>query len=195
MSDRAQKTYSVWGLLILFLILGALGLLGVLFLGASGNSATEQLPRNSSTTSTSTTRPPSTDTAIYEMPDGSPLPENLEKVMVSPGQRIYFFKIPDSFDSEPGVAVVAPGDADSAGAGAAVTVQMYCAVSQGSVPMQITVLEDDNQVRIVPVALGNVRGTPCEPDDVLVEITLPLEEPIGTRPLVMDPPGAVVERP
>ena len=75
------------------------------------------------------------------------------------------------------------------------TVEMYCALSQGSVARQITVLEDRSQVRVVPVALGNARGKPCDPDQVLVTATLPLEEPIGNRSLVVDRPGAVVERP
>jgi hypothetical protein len=114
---------------------------------------------------------------------------------VSPGQRIYYFTVPEAFDDEPGVAVVAPGDATPAGAGGAVTVDMYCAVSEGSVARQITVLEDINQVRVVPVALGNARGKPCNPDSRLVTVTLPLEEPIGNRSLVVDRPGAVVERP
>ncbi len=194
-NDEEQKSYSILIILVVFFALGLIGLAGVLILGPSGQSPTQQLSKDTSTTSSSTSVPEGVaDPAEYVLPDGSALPDNIEKVLVSPGQRVYVYKVPDGFTSEPNLSVVAPAETESALGGAAVTVDMGCAVSSGSVPDQITIFEDHLEVRVIPVALGHTLGVPCAVDEIIDTVTLPLEEPLGTRGLVVDPPGTVVNR-
>ncbi len=195
MNDEEQKSYSILIILVVLFVLGLIGLAGVLIVGPSGQSSTEQLSRDTSTTSSSSSVPEGiSDPAEYVLPDGSALPDNIEKVLVSPGQRVYVYKVPDGFLAEPNLSVVPPAETKPALSGAAVTVEMGCAVSSGSVPDQITIFEDPLEVRVIPVALGHTLGVPCPADEIIETVTLPLEEPIGTRPLVVDGPGTVVNR-
>lgn len=192
MNEEEEKGFSIYPILGVFLALGALGLAGVLLLSGTGSSPTEQLPRDPTTSTTSTTGPPGESTASFEFPDGSALPDRISSVEVSPGQWVYTYKIPASFLEEPNRAETSPALAEPASGGAAVALSMACTISAGSLPAQITVLEDPLQVRIIPVAIGHTLGEPCPPLESIENITLPLEEPIGTRQLVVDAPGTVV---
>jgi hypothetical protein len=193
-SDDTQKSYSIWGILAVFLLLAGLGLAIIITSGSNERSPTQRLaddPSTSTTTSSSTT----SSTTPMTFPDGTPPPERIEKVTASPGQIIYTYRLPAGFMDQPTKSMVAPAIVESADGGKAVSIAMACAVSDGSVPAEVIVLEDPMEIRVVPVAIGHALGSPCPSGQTIERITIPLEQPQGTRRLVVTPSGAAVKLP
>jgi hypothetical protein len=194
LDDEQQKTYSIWWILAVILVLGGVGLAMVILSGAEETSPTRQLPSDPSTVST-TSSTTTSSVVPPTFPGGAPAPERIEKVLSSPGKTTYIYRLPAGFTDQASTAVVAPAVATPANGGAAVTVAMACAVSEGSVPGEIIVTEDPLEVQVIPVAVGHSLGAPCPPALNIETIDLPLEQPLGDRQLVVAPSGSVVNLP
>ena len=70
---------------------------------------------------------------------------------------------------------------------------MGCAVSEGSVPDALRVTEDPFQINVTPVVTGLSFGRPCESESIAGEVTIALEEPVGTRRVVLSSAGDKVQ--
>lgn len=192
MADGEERTFSIWPLLGLMAALGAVGLYLVLALGGSATSSTGALPADPSTTTT-TVAPSTSAVPTPTFPGGEQAPERIREVRTQPGEARYIYRLPAELSAEPTSAVVAPTDAKVNAEGTAVEVTMTCAPTLGSVPAGIVVNEDPVEVRVTGIAVGFQLGEPCPALQVIETLTIPLDEPLGVRRLVVDPPGTKVD--
>lgn len=194
--DEVKRTYSPFALLALFAVVGAVGGTLILLWGTIERTPTALRDQGGATqqTSTSTTTEPEGASAVsLTFPDGTPTPERIEEVRARPGRRTYSYSVPDELSGPDSDTAVASAMLEPANEGAAVTVTVTCAVSTGSVPSEITVVEDPLEVRVTAVASGLRFGSPCTPLDVIEQITIPLDSPIGDRRLNTTPAGTPLD--
>lgn len=192
MEDQNQeRTYGIWGLLALFVLIGAVGLYLVFTLGAADRTPTEPRPAQPGPVATdSTTTVPQSDVTFL---DGSAVPEEIFEVVAEPGRHVYLYTLPDGFTDEITSSVVAPTLVSVADDGLSVTLVMTCAVSADSVPAAVRVSEDPFEVNVMAVAIGHPLGDPCPEGEELTTLTIPLESPMGSRRVVLSRPGESVE--
>ncbi len=188
--EDGERSYTIWGFGALFVVLVAVGTWAVVAFGTQDRELTEELPVGSSTTgpedTTSTVAVPPT------MLDGSPAPPEVYEVVVAPGKHTYLFTLPDGVDDEPTDSVVAPSTVAKSDDELHLTVNMVCAVSDGSVPAALTITEDPFEVNVIPVVIGDSFGPACPPLSVVGTIEVALDEPVGARRLVLAQAGTPV---
>lgn len=189
--EKAIRTYSPAALLAVFLVIGAIGLVLVVFAGASDRTPTEQVVSDDSvviTTSETSSSVPAT-TVPLAFPDGSAVPEDITGVVYEPGRVTYTYAVPPELTGTDSARAVAPVLIEPANDGTALAVTVTCAVSTGSLPAEILVVEDPLEIRVTVVVAGKRLGQPCQPFDVIETVTIPLEAPIGQRQILATPPG------
>ncbi len=136
---------------------------------------------------------PTTTTPVpVTMVDGTPAPDNVYEVVAAPGEYAYLFTLPDYVDEEPTDSLVPRSTVEVSEDKTHLTVTMYCAVSDGSVPAVLRVIEDPFEVNVTPVVVGQSFGAPCPADQILDTITIALEEPVGSRRVVLSREGRKV---
>jgi len=174
-----NKSYSIWWFLAGFVALGSIGLYLVITVGSADRTPARQVDLGPPTTS------PSATSTTVKVPatflDGTPVPEEIEEVVAEPGRALYLFSLPDGFTDQPTNSVVAPTFVEVSDDGTAITVAMACAVTADSVAGGILVEEDPFEVNIEAVAIGPSTGLPCPPSTELAKVTIPLEQPVGSR--------------
>ena len=190
--EKVVRTYSPMAVLAGFLVVGVIGLALLIFAGASERTPTEQVATDDTVviaTSTSTTPSPATTAGPLTFPDGSPVPEDITGVLSEPGSVTYTYAVPPELTGTDSARAVAPTLIEPANDGTALAVTVTCAVSTGSVPAEIHVVEDPLEIRVTVVAAGKRLGQPCQPFDVIETVTVPLEAAIGQRQILATPPG------
>ncbi|UDY37816.1 hypothetical protein [Dermatobacter hominis] len=193
MADQ-ERTYSIWPFLILFVVLGTVGLIGILAFG-SPSSPTGTIPSFTTTSTTPTTEPPE-DTTPVTVPGGAAAPEGVRDVVAEGDATSYAFQTPESLATVPLRAVVARAQATPDAAGTSLVLEVACTASADEVLGQVSVTETATSVTVLPVVVLAAEGTaPCAPGAAPREVTLPLERPIGSRSVVLVPAGTEVPAP
>lgn len=193
--DGEQKSYGIWGFVVVFAVLGAIGLGAVLLIG---NTTTEtvQLPQASTTTEpTTTVLAPDATTAPATVPGGAPAPDGVREVISSDGATSYAFTTPEELSQVPVRTIVAPALAVPTADGSALQVTVTCTAAVGEALAQLSITEDATTVTVLPVVLAPADAAPCVPTSVLREITVPLAAPVGGRQVLMVPAGTEVPTP
>ncbi len=186
--EDQRKTYTIWGFAILFIAMIAVGTYAVVAYGTHDREPTEEVSSDQKAGPDPTT-PPSESTEVT-MLDGNPAPEGVSEVLeVGDGQWSYLFEIPDALLEAPTSSVVAESDLVVSEDRQSITVTMFCAVSNDSVPALLEVSEDPFEINVRPIVIGASFGLACEPEAELVTVTVPLEEAVGGRRVVLAQAG------
>ncbi len=195
--DDEPRTFSIWAFVAVFVLLGAVGLVGVLIVGNS-NSETVQLPveqTTSTTEATTTTTAAGGGTTPVTMPDGTPAPEGVQDVVSEAGATSYAFVTPQELAEVPVRTVVAPATAVPDAEGTSLEVTVTCAAAVGEALAQLSITEDGSTVTVLPVVLAPADAPACDPATVLRTITVPLAAPVAGRQVVLVPAGTEVPTP
>jgi hypothetical protein len=192
-ADGDERTYSIWGFVVAFVVLGAIGLFAVLAIGNT-RSGTVQLPTRQTTSTTSVPETTPT-TPPVTVPGGAPAPEGVQEVIVDGGVTSYAFATPAELAQIPVRAVVPPATVTPSADGRELVVGVSCAVAVGESLAQITVTTDPATVTVLPVTLAPANAPPCDPTAAPRQVTLPLGEPLGARPVIVVPGGTEVPTP
>jgi hypothetical protein len=92
--------------------------------------------------------------------------------------------------------VVARATAVPDAAGASIVLGVACTASADETLAQVTVTESSTAVTVLPVAVVAAAATaPCDPAVAPRQVTLPLQQPIGARSIVLVPAGTEVPAP
>ena len=126
------------------------------------------------------------------MLDGSPGPEDVYEVVVTPGEHTYLFSLSEEMLNAPTETVVPEATVTISEDEQRLTVTMECAVAADSVPAVLRVTEDPFEINVTPVVVGPSFGAPCEPGAVVGTITVALEDPVGVRRIVITRAGVAV---
>ena len=189
-SEGEQRTYSIWWFAALFVVMTLLGIYAVVAFGTFDRDETAELepgPRLDPVES-STTLP-----TQVTFPDGGDAPEEvLEVVNDGDGLWTYVFVLDDDLLAEPTDAVVSDATVEISEDRGSLTVSMECGVADGSVPALLEVFEDPFEINIRPVVVGPSFGQPCPASSVVGSLTVPLEEPVGGRRVVLAAAGQPV---
>ena len=185
-----QRTFSIWWFAVAFIVMVGVGIYAVVAFGTFDRDETAELepgPRLDSVES------PTTVPTAVTMPDGEPGPEGIYDV-VNDGEGLwsYLFEIPDEVLEGPNDAVVAEASIEISEDRTSLTVAMKCGVAAGSVPALLEVVEDPFEINVRPVVVGQSFGQPCPVDEVVGTATVPLEEPVGGRRVVLAQAGVPV---
>lgn len=193
MSDDQPRTYSNWWFLVAFVALVGFGIYAVISWGTYQREPTEELPDVPVTTAPAATT--TTSSVPVTMVDGTPAPKGIVDVRGEAGDRVYLFDVPAQLEQEATDSAVPPVDVERSTDDRTVTFALGCAVSSESTPAMIRVTEDPFEVNITPVVIGLRFGEPCGAGQQLAKVPIVLDEPVGTRRLVVARPGARVEVP
>ncbi len=109
------------------------------------------------------------------------------------GEYTYVFALPEEMGEVATEAVVAPAEVDIADDGTSFRITFGCAVSAEALPAALEVFEDPFEVNIKAIVLGPKFGTPCAADADAGTFTIPLEEPVGSRRVVVARAGEPVD--
>lgn len=185
-----QKTYSIWWFAIAFIVMAALGAWAVVAFGTFDRDETAELEAGPSLDPVEST---STVPTELTMPDGQPAPDEvIDVVNDGDGLWTYVFAIDEEVMEGPTDAVVAEATVEISEDRTEITVAMQCGVAEGSVPALLEAFEDPFEVNIRPVVVGPSFGQPCPADTVVGTITVPLDEPVGGRRVVLAQAGQPV---
>lgn len=190
MEDDEARTYSIWWFAAVFVALVFVGGLSVLAFGTFDRQETERLVADEDAIVDDVT----STTAATEVTllDGTPAPEEVTEVESSPGQHTYLFELPDEFDGAVTASIVPEATVTRSEDERFLTVTMSCAVSAAAVPEVLQISEDPFEVNVTPVVTGPSFGAPCPPDATVGTITVALEEPVGSRRLVVRRAGELI---
>ncbi len=194
-----DRTYSIWPILIGFLVLAAIGVAGLVKLG-SPSSPTETLPPFATTTTVasepSADAPAAGDDAPEPTaPGGASLPDGVTDVTSAGGVTTYVYgERPDPPDDS-AVAVVARGQVVPGVDDGSIVVDVSCTVADGELLAQVTVTETATAITVRPVVVASQGAAPCTATSPGRQLELPLQAPVGGRTLELDPAGTVVEVP
>jgi hypothetical protein len=209
--ERTERTWSIWGFVVLFVVLAVAGILLLLLVSPPG-SETVALPVDP----TSTTAPPASDGAAgsvdpdpdpgdgrteppVSFPDGTPAPDGAQQILVDGDITTISFATPERLATVPVLAIVPPvtvtpvPGADGT-PGGALRLTVLCASTDTDVLAQVVVTEDATSVTVLPVVLAPVGGGPCGAA-ALRELVIPLRRPVGERSVRSIPPGTAVPTP
>ena len=190
-ADGEERTYGIWGFAALFVLIIAVGTWAALSYGTYDRDPTEVLSPGPSTTaaeSTTTTSEPVPLTLL----DGTPAPEEVEDIIVVPGQHTYVFRLPEEWEGQPTDSAVPPSIVDLADDEQHVTISMACVISDGSRPDAVRITEDPYEINVTPVVTGLSFGPPCSEGSIAGIFSVAFEEPVGSRRLVVTPSNADV---
>lgn len=185
-------------MLLLVLIPGAIGLVLFIMRGATLKTPTEQVASDdtivitSSTTSTTTAEETTTTTPLV-FADGSPVPERIVEVLRKPGESAYVYAVAPELTGSDAATAVPATPVEVVNEGTALSISMLCAISDGSAPAKVAVVEDPLEVRVTAVVAGKRLGQPCPPLQVIETIVIPLDAPMGDRRLVITEAGSAIE--
>jgi hypothetical protein len=193
--DDEERTYGIWGFVVVFAVLGAVGL-GAYLLFGNTTDETVQLPAVSTTTEvTTTTVDPAATVAPVTVPGGAPAPDGVQAVVSSDGVTSYAFATPQELAQVPIRTVVARAAAVPAAGGSSLQVTVDCTVGVGEALAQLSITESPDSVTVLPVVLAPADAAPCAPDAVRRVVTVPLASPLGTRQVILVPAGTEVPTP
>jgi hypothetical protein len=166
----------------LFVVIVAIGGYAVLVYGTHDREETE-IPEIAEVGGPEATAPD--PAAPVTMLDGQPAPEGVYDIAMTPGEQIYLFTLAEGLLDEPTESEVPKSTVEKSEDQQHLTITMQCAVSDGSMPAMLRVTEDPFEVNVTPVVVGQSFGPACPADQVVGTITVPLEEPVGARRLVL----------
>lgn len=179
------RTISFWLIAAIALVLFVVGV--ILFVGGADQGSTSQVdvPQR---------RPePSGPT----LPDGSDAPEGVAEVLQADGALTYALTPPESWvdvQGEPSTAV-APVSVEQVDDGDALVATVSCAVAADEFLAQVGLTESGTSITVLAIAVqpppGVATGAPCDPAATPREFRLPLQEPVGSRSVVVVPAGPV----
>lgn len=190
--DDRERTYSPLVVLLGLVLVGLVGLAGLIVLG-SGRSATEQVAVDQTTSTTTTTVAPTAPTVTA--PGGGPVPDGVQDVLVDGPVTSYAFATPPELAQVPIRTVVPRSTATPSADGTQLTVVVECAVGVGEALAQLTLTEDATALTVLPVTIGPADAPPCPADAAPRTVTVPLAEPLGSRPVIVVPGGTEVPTP
>ena len=143
--DDEPRTFSIWAFVAVFVLLGAVGLVGVLIVGNS-NSETVQLPveQTTSTTEATTTTAAAAGggTTPVTMPDGTPAPEGVQDVVSDAGSHVVRIRHPAGARRGAGPYRGGPGHGVPDAEGTSLEVTVTCAAGVGEALAQLSITED-----------------------------------------------------
>ena len=175
------RTISFWAIVAVAVVLFAVGM--VLFLGGNPSGSTSQLD-------VSMRRP---EVSGPSLPDGSEVPDGVIDVLEADGALTYALEPPPEWATVEGTppATVAPVTVEQVDDGAALSLTVGCAGSAGEYLAQVGLTESASTITVMAVAVQPAAGAPCDPVAPRREFRLPLQEPVGSRAVVVVPPGPV----
>lgn len=188
------RTFSTWIFIAAFAALGAVGIF--LFISGDRQGSTEIVPTQQSGASATTTPAGSADTdpAVAPAPgDETAASPGVDSGRVS-GTNSFTFEPPAAFASIPPGdlrAEVPPATATAAG-DRSINLTVECGYSIDEFVAQIVVNEGADVVTVAPTVIVPVGGNPCPTDAPAREFELPLDAPLGTRPIVVVPAGTAL---
>jgi hypothetical protein len=193
-SDQEERTYSIWPFVAVFVVLGLVGLFGILIFG-NPTSPTGTIPSFTTTSTTPTTEAPDSSVPVT-VPGGAAAPEGVRDVVAEGDVTSYAFDTPEALATVPLRAVVARATAAPDGSGTGIVLDVSCTRSADEVLAQVSVTESSSAVTVLPVVVLAADATaPCPAGAAPRQVTLPLRQPIGTRSIVLVPPGTEVPAP
>lgn len=205
--EPGDRTYTIWGLVTAFVLLGLIGLGWLLF--ATSDPPTVQLhppqtlPEDGPTSTTANTTANTTTTAAATpkgeetsptLPDGSPAPDGVRDVTVSDGTISMTFGPPagtTDADLAGRETVIPPIDVTPTPDGSGLVVTVGCARSAEEFLAQVTVTEAESAVTVAAAVLVPPGAGPCG-DATSTSVSVPLTDPLGSRQIVVVPAGASV---
>ncbi len=125
------------------------------------------------------------------MPDGSDVPEGVAEVHEADGARTYALVAPAGWlevEGEPD-ALIAPLTFEQVDGGSTLAISVGCAASADEYLAQLAVTETPASVTVMAVAVQPDDGAPCDPAAPQREFRLPLQDPAGSRAVVVVPAG------
>jgi hypothetical protein len=216
--EGGPKTYSIWGFVACFSLLGVVGLVLLLTIGSPG-APTEQVgtrqtlseevaapdavgkdvaASSSSTptsTTTSTTEPspsptstPPADTA----PPSQSTADGVTQVLTAEGSTSYVFRAPPDVELTTLETVVAPMTVRLSPDSGTAYLSVGCARSADEFLAQVLVQESETLVTFVAIAVAPPGGAPCPTSSAPRQVELKLTNPIAGRALSVIPWGTPV---
>jgi len=190
--EDGPKTVSIWWFVLVFVLAGSIGLYWFLTHG-NPHAPTEQL--NPPTTTTALAAEPEATTPIPTMPDGTKAPSDISAVLSQDGTVSYSFNIPDELARVPVRATVGRAVVEQNPDANGLSVRVDCTAGAGEDVAQITVSESTDTVTVLPIVLTPQDAPACQQGLQIERIVLPLTTPLGTRDIVVAPPGTEVPDP
>lgn len=179
------RTISFWLIAAIALVLFVVGV--ILFVGGAeqGSTSLVDVPQR---------RPEPTGPTL---PDGSDAPEGVAEVLQADGALTYGLTPPESWadvQGEPST-VVAPVTVEQVDDGAALEATVSCAASASEFLAQVGLTESGTSITVLAIAVqppaGATPAAPCDPAAAPRVFRLPLQEPVGSRSVVVVPAGPV----
>lgn len=201
--DGEERTYSIWPIAIVFVLIGAIGL-GALLLKGSPSTPTETIPAFTTTTGPAgvgddpadqSTTGSSTTAAPVTVPGGGPAPEGVTDVLVSGGVTTFAFAVPESFETVPSVAAVARATVAVTADDSGLEISTSCAASDEEALAQVAVTITPSSVTVLPVVVAPSDGPPCAGQETTRQVVLPLGQPVAGRPITVVPFGTAIPPP
>jgi hypothetical protein len=213
----AERTYSIWGLLALFAVIGITGLLALILVafprspttqvaghatrntvpGASASGATASSPgvgRVDPDAAPPLTSDPATANPAgpVTVPGGAAAPTGVREVLVSDGATSFTFDVASDFPADGATTAVAPLRVVPGTDGASLNASIGCGTSSQEVLAQLSLSETTSAVTVIAVVLVPVGGAPCDPAAAAREVNVPLSKPLGARSVVVVPAGTPI---
>lgn len=198
-----ERTFSIWPIAVVFVLLGAVGLAAILLIGSpstptgtipaftttTGPVGVGDDPADQSTTGSNTTAAPVT------VPGGAPAPEGVTDVLVSGGVTTFAFAVPETFETVPSVAAVARATVAVTADGTGLEITTSCAASDEEALAQVAVTINPSSVTVLPVVVAPSDGPPCAGQETTRQVVLPLGQPVAGRPITVVPFGTAIPPP
>jgi len=209
-TSGTQRSYSIWAVLGVFVVIGLVGLVG-LFLVGSPRTPTVQLSGNQrlvdradpgqadadQAATDQTDALPADEPAVSEpspvtVPGGAAAPVGVSDVLRAEDSTSFTFDVPPEIASAATVTAVPPVRVAYSADGTAVVVGVSCAVSSAEVLALLSVTETASSVTVLPVVLVPDGGPPCDGAAPPREVIVPLASPAAGRSLTVVPAGTAV---
>lgn len=190
-APSVRRTVSIWPFLAAFLLLGVVGLIGVLLGYSTQRSNSEQIVVPQTTVGTMPAEAPGASIPVT-VPGGAPAPDGVSGVLRENSVTTYTFAVPESVSAAASDTAIFPTTAVPTADGTGLTLSVGCAASAEEALVQISVTEDPTAVTVLVVGLVPRAGVPCQPETPPEVISVPLESPIGSRPVVVVSPGTPI---
>ena len=177
--SEGPRTISFWVIAAIAVVLFVVGM--VMFIGGDTKGATTQLDVSQRT-------PQPTGPTLA---DGSAAPEGVAEVLESDGALTFALEPPAGWSDVQGepVTAVAPVEVEQVDDGSALELSVACASSADEYLAQVGLTESASSITVMAVAVLPVDGAPCDPATPPREFRLPLQEPVGSRTVVVVPAG------
>lgn len=218
--EGGPKTYSIWGFVACFSLLGVVGIVLLLTMGSPG-APTEQVgtrqtlaeevsapdavgkdvaaSSSSTTTSTttSTTEPERSSTSTSTPPADTVPPsqgtaDGVTQVLTADGSTSYVFRAPSGVELTTLETVVAPMTLRLSEDSGTAYLSVGCARSADEFLAQVLVQESESLVTFVAIAVAPPGGAPCPATSTPRQVELKLTSPIAGRALSVIPWGTPV---